>query len=609
MADKYHSIPLVSQETSPPLLHQDDCILRDDDRGLLNFIKAWYLFPLHAVASCGLVFVMLYCIDGENFKTGTPPDSFMERVPLYQTDVVSLVSLALVVLKLISSMALALIVWRLIFIFFDKDGLTLQEMCRMDSRRIPVFSRRTWLSIPVLILAWPSQLASPLATGSVAWQLVSVPGRTWNYTSVSVAGSGTGWNNLVAYTERRTQITLRAPALASIQMANGSVPQMRRTFTDHSDYPTNSILTEVLLPSFQMTSIDWVDEGTVDKTLKSGLSDNSGYLNISSTDSPMTTTRVGNVAILKNTTWPRSAKFPNPPETVTTDTVYVAILVNRIGLLNVDEFLECPPNSTVFGDLPSVQQHAVHYYYTSGKPFATSCYMFGKSTIRAGNYNCTASDQCVVTVSLQGNKVVALPNDPEEFHNREIKPDAPKETTFAFMPEVTANICAMNTTNLVMWNGIENYTRELLTLSYESTWSALTEVVQSNITNTQRVTVIPPEQLITADISKTKIYAWLAGNLALLASGLIVLSVQTWAVSDSPHVKAIRNTTLAALTIDINEAVDSMGGKGLCNAVELSKCDQELGLMTWNRAQRWHRALSAKHEHTEQDSFSLLPKV
>ncbi len=128
---KYQAVVQERSERTP-----DTCIIRADDSGTWDTLKAWYLFLVHLVA-CVLLFITVdQWVDNRNSKTGSPSSLFTSD--LYQTQVTGLISLALVIIRLLAGSCTALLVWRTIFILLDKRGITLTELVRLDNYRIPI---------------------------------------------------------------------------------------------------------------------------------------------------------------------------------------------------------------------------------------------------------------------------------------------------------------------------------------------------------------------------------------------------------------------------------------------------------------------------------------
>lgn len=117
---------------------------------------------------------MIQWVDGHKFKTGSP--SSLLASDLYQTYITGLISLALVIIKLLTSSGSALLVWRTIFILLDKGGITLKELVRLGNHgfiapRVSSWNQLLWAcwAVAVTVLLWLPSFAAPPANSSVAW--------------------------------------------------------------------------------------------------------------------------------------------------------------------------------------------------------------------------------------------------------------------------------------------------------------------------------------------------------------------------------------------------------------------------------------------------------
>lgn len=124
-----------------------------------------------------------------------------------------------------------------------------------------------------------------------------------------------------------------------------------------------------------------------------------------------------------------------------------------------------------------------------------------------------------------------------------------------------------------MSNDLDTYTTGMLALGYQATWSALMTVLGND---TETANYIPAQSVVAASINRSKLYIWLGMNATLTLSAILVFIGQSMASS-----KTIRNTTVAALTIDLSEISHSRQAAGLCNAASLSDEDQKLPKMRW----------------------------
>jgi hypothetical protein len=123
-------------------------------------------------------------------------------------------------------------------------------------------------------------------------------------------------------------------------------------------------------------------------------------------------------------------------------------------------------------------------------------------------------------------------------------------------------------------NTIDNYVAGMLTTAYHATWSAMP---MSNAIET--VSIVPEELVIRAKVSRTRLYVWLVMNATLAVAAILIAVASSLAV----EAKIVRNTTLAAITLDLGR-VAHVDKSGLCDAAELNRDDHNLGYMKWRKA-------------------------
>jgi hypothetical protein len=196
------------------------CDARADNSGIWNTCKAWYLVAVHLAACVILLVCLAKAVDEQVFQTGSPPYIFV--LPLYQAQVTGLISFSLVLIRILGSACSTLLVWRTIFIMLKQESVSLVELVRLDTLRLPMVSRGSsknglfwscWAAL-VTILLWPSLFASPLATSAVTWipstklssQQIEIPTKL-------IDGS-IDWYELLAYTEKRSKTLIAAVSMA-----------------------------------------------------------------------------------------------------------------------------------------------------------------------------------------------------------------------------------------------------------------------------------------------------------------------------------------------------------------------------------------------------------
>jgi hypothetical protein len=140
-----------------------------------------------------------------------------------------------------------------------------------------------------------------------------------------------------------------------------------------------------------------------------------------------------------------------------------------------------------------------------------------------------------------------------------------------FMSDVLIHTSILNFTSTYMSLGPTNYTTGMLTLAYHATWSAMRKKWDFE---TEQPSVRISEEVVQAVINRRRLLIWLVMNAALTVSAFMV-----WIGLRVCKVKAVRDTTLAALTMDLRDVMHREETLGLCGAVALNSQDRKLGLL------------------------------
>lgn len=194
-----------------------------------------------------------------------------------------------------------------------------------------------------------------------------------------------------------------------------------------------------------------------------------------------------------------------------------------------------------------------------------------EATIAAGKYsgrNCTVSSTAGVeerytTCSIQRD-------------DSAIQDDWLSNLSLDFMSEVLKYTVSQNYSQPWISNNLDNYTSGMLTLGYHAAWSGLMRTLGNA---TEDIAFNPSQNVVSASIDKSKLYIWLAMNAMLTISAILVYIAQS-----ASKTKTVRDSAIAALTIDMTEVTHTKRASGLCNAVSLSKMDHKLPRLRWKYA-------------------------
>ncbi|OAL48494.1 hypothetical protein IQ07DRAFT_102676 [Pyrenochaeta sp. DS3sAY3a] len=572
------NIPLrsVSQSTDIPLNDNDshNCGSRPDSSGPWNFIKSSYLFVAHLIACVLFVVLMMVLIHGRNFRPGTPPGSiFALKAPLYQTQVNGLVSLGLVLVRLLSTCCTVPILWTMIVILLEKQGMSLQEISRVNDFQIPLVPRwktpgrslwYTWATL-VIILIWPSNFAAPLANSSLAWN-----------PEARDLGSPSEISLTISRNTSNDYWALRAPEwqmnsfLESV-VRSGASPEyafqtedkvpLRRYFTREEGMTNNSTM-NITLPYFEV-QVRWIDASSDNRT------DNLRNTTFSDYVGPTLNgvNRIdGSIVVLMDEPWNRVEDYPETASRFIEERL-IAVKYNTWSSTDVHPdgtpLTECPRTSNYFTNMPGNEpRHQA--YSVDDKSWGGDCYQMGIATFRAGLY---FGEDCDITL-VGSTDAAATCKAARNFDA--VKEDWVAPVATKMLSEIGKGVVALGNAKPWINSPIEHYVSGLLTLSYHAAWSSAAGLMVIRENSTYNVAT----PMVKAEVDKGKLIGWLNMHFAITIAAVLVCTALQFSTS-----KFIRDTTLAALQLDFSKVMHHRLAPGLCDATTLSRQDHKLPMV------------------------------
>lgn len=223
----------------------------------------------------------------------------------------------------------------------------------------------------------------------------------------------------------------------------------------------------------------------------------------------------------------------------------------------------CPTGSVDFGKLSDVGQATVSYGSSAGWA-ANDCFLVAEASITAGKYKGT---DCTVSPAGAVDYMATCIVTPDPGA---VEDDWISGLALDFMSETMKYIVL---THPWMHHNLDNYTTGIMTLAYHAAWSSLMERLgNASEPTTTRIA----EAVVRATVDRTRICIWLAMSAMLTASALLVAVAQNVRVT-----RTVRDTTLAALAMDLTKVTHSGNASGLCSAVALIKKDHKLPRLKW----------------------------
>ena len=560
------------------------CRYRDDDRSWLGRIRAFWFIPTHFIASSTIACSLMYLIDGRNFLVHGRPDSgkidTVRTSNLYQSDVTTLLSLALVVIRSIGGAWLTLFGWRMCFCILELEGASLGQMTRMIDHRLPptrflqrqAHSIKSLFLIPLMWLVFicgtPSQFITPLLTGAINWIPSVEYIEPMDILSITTPGPGFRWNLLNDFENNRFYDVISASSLASLASADNFNRSLSPTYRRHVPsllgVPINTTVSNITVPFFRVESLEWItslDESGDDlDSPREVIKDRSNpYLNFSNMNfgtglNPFAYgTDVGRLTLVNTAPW-RPAPVDNQsmrvyptPETQQAST-WVIVATQYADNCTADQ----SGSNAKFGDISAVA------HYNPRPEDVHGCFALARINYTAGVIDCQG---CRVVL----NGVVESWPSSNQAQSDAPLPDPLVQTAIAMMPEVLFYMEIGNASSAPTWNNLDGYTRGMLSVAFQVSWNQLATDFQGQpMSQTKYMSPFP---ILKASVTKWRVLVWYAVNLLLTVSGMIMGLVESWC-----RFKTIRDPTLATLLLDTSAIIDH-DDSGLCNAISLEGAD------------------------------------
>ncbi|KAJ9416620.1 hypothetical protein QL093DRAFT_2568028 [Fusarium oxysporum] len=424
---------------------------------------------------------------------------------------------------------------------YQQMKLLIEDLKRLLSLRVPILPavetetslRWSLWATCAIILMWPHSFAAPLASSSLLW----IPGITLlnkeTPALIGEIGPHTDWPAIL-YDDTRATAVISAAAMT----AN----EPYYAYFNTSEYMPTGSRVNLPLPYFA-ADVRWIDASSTNKSIYAG---NAEYSDVGKL---VGIRLVGATSIIMDQKWIPQGKSPKNA------TIFHDIRLVAVQLPGVEPF-DGPlaPDSSIserdryrtttkqFGKLSPVAQHQVQIINGYKEISYYDCYMLAEVAITAGMY--PARDCTVVTsdTTSQSYATCSVRRNDEALEN-----DWLASLALDFTSETLKYTVLQNFSQPWISSDLDDYVTGMLTLGYHASW-----------------------------IHKVKLYIWLGMNATLTLSAILVFGA-----SMTVKTKRVRDTALAPLAMDLSDIVHSPGAWGLCNAVSLSRQDNELPRMRW----------------------------
>lgn len=470
---------------------------------------------LHLICCIGLAMTMTYALHGYHAVDATSSRYIYGRFKLRVSDVTTLISAALTVVKLLVSAWTGIIIWNCIFILLQRQGITLPHINRVMTYYIPPVPRHptTWLLVLLLLLVVPQQLSSPLLSGAVGWGASFELGPVKEVASRNPIANAELWYWYGVWNVDKRAALRRAAAFASLAWA-GLTPDHRhcRHLMNEDQLPINSSIFNVVIPCIQIHSITW-PEGPPSQEVRNLTLNNYSEKISRVEDTPLHDNWSGNAAIYNPADLDRTVppqiddtyrrEYPEP-------FLFSGEMTAVILIIEQSRMNDCKDLEENIFNMPRFNNDTVWTSDTSG--VYENCFSYAIVNFTAGVVTSPTSTYISSRVIEADKPDTDLIIEPGTWV---------KEATY-LMSDTMSMLSAMNTTSLGTWNNRTGYLDKLVRYSYLASWDSLFRGFDERNTSLE---AYPRESTLKASVSHERVFGWLAISVLMTLSSILLVTM------------------------------------------------------------------------------------
>ncbi|CAE6348701.1 unnamed protein product [Rhizoctonia solani] len=474
---------------------------------------------LHCIlTACITCFVLLY-VNGNYFNLSNrrPLVSLAggasvpaTRSLLLQSDVVTILSSAIIVLRLALGAWSTGLCWRSALFLMERKGLSRSGLRWLIGAGVltPSLHARdimTFLTGATLLVTLAANFVSPLLTGSISWVPSNQPALFVPESSglkVSIVEFREFWSDYLRQDYLREQvIQMSAGAINTAWGRNADNSVLKRAVSFANGLELNSTITNVTLPYFVIHSLEWVKNPYETLT-----PDQRNFSQTINTMARLGPTRkfpwtVGDVMLIPTTNW---TSIPNPLPATVSETRLMLFYHSwrRANFTSTDGQSGLFISNTLPLDAGLVQEDG-------------RLYSFAWVTFSAGVSRC---DNCRLSGPSTVQNDTALTLQEDNLTNEAL----------ALAPLVAAALVIANSSIPFPMNNVENYVEALLVRSYLGAWNALSDYIGS-LSVPLTSSYYASQQVLGTRVDQERVFIWLGLQVAATLFGVLSIFVQSHA--------------------------------------------------------------------------------
>lgn len=486
--------------------------------------KAWIILFIHGACCVALALAIAFGLDGYKAGDKSSPHRVEGKLLLRVADITTLVSVALVVIKVLVGMWSTIALWA-----FGRHALThnsapphaVSNMLRwrlppgLQSLKYVPGDFNGWIILVTVIAVFIQTFTGPILTGSVNWnEAFHISKKAVSVRSVDPTAAFSVWYWYNAQGGFDKKAYLRAAAgYANVAWADTSTVDAKgksllgngcRHVMNDDGLPRNSSLVDATLPCIKINSIRWYRS---EEEVTGGEWDISGDELTLVDDDPFGYYR-GGVTLVYDTN--NFRKRPDttdqsPPANKFSGVMTVALMLAR---RHYDTDPPCSklPN-TQFGNIS-----ALPYLTQTARSSAAdeNCFLLGKINFTAGVTKSTRA-------TYIGARVVEglTPIQDVVFEANPWVQEA-----IWLLPDLLTMLAVSNVSLPPTFNNIDSYVSGIVTQGYLGAWDMLHHSFDEKGPS---YNAFPAQPRLVADISFARVFAWLGVSLFMTLSGVFAL--------------------------------------------------------------------------------------
>lgn len=481
----------------------------------------WCLLCAYTACCIILALVIALAVNGYNAIDTSTPRYSSGHLQLRVSDVTTLISVGLVIVKLFIGAWTAIAVWRCAYVLTHPPDPSLDDrrISFMKEHHLPPWimwpfrqpqGAANWAIALLLFLLLAQTFLAPLLSGAVNWNPSSVPsGKTVQLNDTNQnAWFGDWYYYNLQQVSRQASLRIAA-GIASLAWADSAALAANGTsltgngcrhVVNSGTLPVNSTVRDIPIPCIQIHDITWaMSDADIPRTV-SNLVEDANPLSLVD-DDPELYYSPGQAVLfdpdhLFNT---EQSGLRLPPAIKFSGSLDMGLLISRPG---ADGPACTAYGPTAFGPSDKIQPYQLKWN--------KNCYLIGTVRLTAG-----------VTRSAESTFISSrVIEDQTPLSEVVFEPNSWVQNALWLLPDLMTMIAVMNSSQLPTWDNIDGYSALLIRQAYLAAW----DMFHANFDMDGPVfAATPQEQRIKASVSFSRVFAWLGVYLVTTAAGVLLL--------------------------------------------------------------------------------------